>query len=62
MAEEETQKEVASEKIICDSCEWYILKGNKPKCKYVKEKDRLNMIKSGIRCPEYLLAHKLQVE
>ena len=50
------------EPIICDSCEWFILKGKKPKCKYVKEKDRLAMIQSGIECPEYQKAHRLQVE
>ncbi len=63
MAEEETKvEEVEEEKVLCDSCEWYLLKGKKPKCKYVKEKDRINMLKSGIKCPEYLLAHRLQVE
>ena len=67
MAEEETkveeveEEEVIEEKVLCDSCEWYILKGKKAKCKYVKEKDRIKMLESGIKCPEYLLAHRLQV-
>lgn len=60
-AKEEETSEVKEEKVLCDSCEWFILKKQKPTCKYVKEKDRIAMIKSGLKCPEYLLAHKLQV-
>ena len=59
LSEEETEQ--TEQKILCESCEWFILKGKKPRCKYVKEKDRIAMLESGIRCPEYQLAHRLQV-
>ncbi|MHA1377290.1 MAG: hypothetical protein ACTSRG_02800 [Candidatus Helarchaeota archaeon] len=63
MSEEEPEtEEVEEETILCDSCEWFILKKGKPKCKFVKEKDRIAMLESGIKCPEYLMAHRLQVE
>ena len=59
--EEEVEEEAEEERVLCDSCEWYLLKGGRAKCKYVKEKDRIKMLESGIKCPEYLMAHRLQV-
>ena len=47
-------------KVICDSCEWYVQKGKKLRCKHFKEKERLKLIAmESFDCPEYQLDHRL---
>ncbi|MHA1783646.1 MAG: hypothetical protein ACTSVY_02180 [Candidatus Helarchaeota archaeon] len=49
--------------VICDSCEWFIQKGKKLRCKFYKEKDRLKLIAmESFECPEYQLDHRLATE
>ncbi|MHA1753102.1 MAG: hypothetical protein ACTSYZ_12125 [Candidatus Helarchaeota archaeon] len=47
------------EDIICLTCEFYDKYNPKQKCKYLSEKDRLEMLKSGVKCVEYQLHHSL---
>lgn len=48
------------EKILCDSCEWFITKGKKLQCMHFKEKERLKLIAmKSFDCPEYQLDHRL---
>ncbi|MHA1269239.1 MAG: hypothetical protein ACTSPY_05575 [Candidatus Helarchaeota archaeon] len=47
------------EDIICITCEFYDKYNPKQKCKYLSEKDREEMLNSGIKCVEYQLHHSL---
>jgi len=52
-----------SGKVICDSCEWYVQKGKKLKCKHFSEKDRLKLVgMESFDCPEYQLDHRLAAD
>jgi len=51
------------DQVICDSCEWYVVKGGKMKCKHFSEKDRKKLIEmESFECPEYQLDHRLQAD
>ena len=56
-------KEGDANKILCDSCEWFVQKGKKLKCKIFKEKNRLKLLEmESFECPEYQLDHRLRSE
>ena len=56
----ETSISAVSEKdILCLTCEFYDKYEPKQKCKFLNEKDRQEIIKSGIKCVEYRLHHSL---
>jgi hypothetical protein len=38
--------------ILCDTCQFYN-EDHRQKCKYLTEKDRLDMINAGLQCVEY---------
>lgn len=48
-----TEKQPPRPEILCDTCQFYMEDNERQKCKFLSDRDRMNMINAGMECVEY---------